>query len=254
MKSIARIANNGDGEQNKNITWSNMRSYHITIATLVPPYNTRWIGRFCDWFRTDATCDLGKVRSYVKAQFEDQSPIRLIEPFLMHTPRDAFYALKVPDRIINRDHDFAVFGIEEKQNGKSIIDFALSNETLSAIEANCANRENIQIFDLAFSNAEQCHPEITVSNGREILSGLTFHAPYHALVGIGTIERHTSMSVDRYEEITGDDIVMLRARKSYYDPLLHDYWSEQMSFIDFLERDRRRFGQAQFNAGLASSK
>jgi len=62
------------------------------------------------------------------------------------------------------------------------------------------------------------------------------------------------MSVDRYEEITGDDIVMLRARKSYYDPLLHDYWSEQMSFIDFLERDRRRFGQAQFNAGLASSK
>ena len=241
MKSIARIANNDDGEQNKNMTWSKMSSYHITIATLVPPYNTRWIGRFCDWFKTDATCDLGTVRSYVKAQFEDQSPIRLIEPFLMHTPRETFSALKVSDRIIDRDRDFAVFGIEKKEKGKSIIDFALSNETLSVIEANCANRENIQIFDLAFSNAEQCHPEITVSHGREILSGLTFHAPYHALVGIGTIERHTSISIERYDEITGDDIVMLRARKSYYDPLVHDYWSEQMSFDVFLEKQRHSY-------------
>ena len=221
----------------------NSDKYLLTIATLVPPYQTRWIGHFCDWFRTDATCDLGKVRSYVKAQFKDQSPIRLIEPFLMHTPRDAFSALKVPDRIIDKGRDFAVFGIEEKQNGKSIIDFALSNETLSEIEANCAKRENIQIFDLAFSNAEQCHPEITVSRGRDILSGLTFHAPFPALVGIGAIERHTSMSVYRYEEITGDDIVMLRVRKCYYDPLEHDYWSEQLSFDDFLERGRRRFAQ-----------
>jgi hypothetical protein len=221
-----------------------MISYHITIATLVPPYNTRWIGRFCDWFRTDATCDLSKVRSYVKAQFEDHSPIRLSEPFLMETPRETFSALKVPDCIIDRDSDFAVFGIEEKENGKSIIDFALSYETLSQIEANCAKRENIQILDLTFSNAEQCHPEITVSNVREILSGLMFHAPYHALVGIGAIERHTSISVDRYAEITGDDIVMLRARKSYFDPLVHDFWSEQMSFDEFLERARNRYAKA----------
>ena len=87
----------------------------------------------------------------------------------------------------------------------------------------------------------QKDPNISITLNEELNLGLMVHAKSKAVLGIGLIDDHRSMTLSDYEEVTGQDAVLNFAREQYFDPIYYDDYRKKWTFNDFLQRVRRSF-------------
>ncbi len=199
------------------------------------------VGRFCNWFNTDPTKKISKFRSFANVQFDNEEIIPLSDAYLMDTDRSEFDYSNFPLELSQSDIDFVFFGAERNGRGKSFWDFVLSENKLNEIEANSKQGKRIQIFDLCFDNYKQRDPNLSVSSPKEIHGELLFKTKCTSTIGLGVIKRHLSMSITRYQKLTGVDPILQFAKKTYYDQSNYDPYRKGTAFEDFLEQKRHKF-------------
>ena len=222
----------------------NAGKFHITICTLGYPHLYKGVGRFVEWYKTDATDEFRGITSFIKAKLSENYAKRLSFPYIHHIGRTEVNLGSYPEKLLQSNQDFVRFGIEE-DNPHSFWEFVITPQKLEEIWSNSQAGAYIQLFDLTFYEDIQRDPSISISVSHGIKSGLLFESVNHNALGVGFIDKHRSMTLADYEAITGKDPVMLHARQHYYDPIQYAYYrDEEISFGDYLTRMRRRFGQA----------
>ena len=223
---------------------NNAGKFHITVCTLVYPYLDKGVGRFVEWYKTDATEEFRGITSFIKAKLSENYAKRLGFPYIHHIGRTEVNLGSYPEKLLQSNQDFVRFGIEE-DNPHSFWEFVITPSKLEEIWSNSQAGAYIQLFDLTFYEDIQRDHSISISKCEELRTGLVFESKCVVAMGLGFIENHRSMTLADYEAITGKDPVMLQARQHYYDPVMHDFFiSEQKPFDEYLKRIRSHFGQA----------
>ena len=217
------------------------KKFQLTLATLVTPYIERSVGRYCQWFNSNDTDGLSKAKTSLQVQFGDGKVIDLSDNHLMNTERSKFDYSKFPDDVPKRDTNFVNFAAEQTGEGRSFWNFVLAENKLDEIEENGKNGSRVQLFNISFDNSIQCDPNIKISANKGPPSGLLFNPECEGLSGVGIVENHRSITTSKYEELTGEDPVILFARQNYYDPFYHDNYSEHMTFYEYSNREIQRF-------------
>ena len=208
---------------------------------MVTPYIERSVGRYCQCFNNNRSKDLLKTQASVKVKFGDGDIIQLSDNHLMNADRGKFNYSEFPSDIPKRDADFVYFAVEQTGGGRSFWNFVLAGEKLDEIEENGKSGLRVQLFDISFDNSIQRDPKVNISSNDEPTSGLLFHSACANLRGLGIVENHRSITASEYEEITGDDPIMLFAKQNYYDPIYHADYKERITFDEFSEQQLQRF-------------
>ena len=177
----------------------------------------------------------------MKLKFGDGKNILLSDNHLLATDRRKFDYSKFPSDFHKRDTDFVYFAAEKTGEGRSFWNFVLAGEKLDEIEENGKSGSRVQLFDISFDNSIQRDPNVNISSNDEPTSGLLFHSECASLIGLGIVENHKSITASEYEEITGDDPILLFAKQNYYDPIYHADYNERMTFDEFSEQQLQRF-------------
>ena len=227
-----------ESEHNLNIE---SEKYYLTMATLVTPYAKESIGRSCDWFKTDGSKQLNESRSFMKVKFENGHSLHSPDLYLVSTDRDECNGSKFPQEIHRRDVDFAQFAAEQKGQSKIFWEFFLAKNKLKEIEENSEKGSRIQLFDICFDKAVQRDKDLLIFSSKPQPSGLIFRSKINQLMGLGIVERHSSMTVKKYENITGEDPILLFARKNYHDPVYSDKYTNKETFEEYLAQQRSIF-------------
>jgi hypothetical protein len=201
----------------------------------------RSVGRYCQWFNTDISKNLGKPQASVKVKFGDGDIIEPSDNHLLATDRSKFDYSEFPTELFERDTDFVYFVAEQKGKGRSFWNFVLANDKLDELEENSKDGSRVQLFDISFDSSIQRDPNVNIFSNDEPTSGLLFHSECARLVGLGIVEHHRSITASEYEKITGNDPVMLFAKQNYYDPIYQANYSERMTFDEFSEQQLQRF-------------
>lgn len=212
----------------------------ITLCSLVIPYYDKRAGRFYNWYETDQPHTFSGTPSFINPQFPSNKTTPRKTTYLLDTDRSKFDYAEYSANLSKMNQDFVRFAIAE-DDPSNIWELVISPNKLNEIWANSQEGAHIQLFDLTFNQAIQMDPNISITLKEELNSGLMVHANSKAVLGIGLIDDHRSMTLSDYQQTTGQDAVMNFAREQYYDPFYYDDYRKKWTFNDFLQRERRRF-------------
>ena len=212
----------------------------IALCSLVFPYYDKRVGRFCNWYETDQPNTFSGTPSFINSQFPSNKTTPRKTTYLLDTDRSKFDYAEYSANLSKMNQDFVRFAIAE-DDPSNIWELVISPNKLDEIWANSQEGAHIQLFDLTFNQAIQMDPNISITLNEELNSGLMVHAKSKAVLGIGLIDDHRSMTLSDYQQTTGQDAVMNFAREQYYDPIYYDGYRKKWTFDDFLQRERRRF-------------
>ena len=61
---------------------------------------------------------------------------------------------------------------------------------------------------------------------------------------MGIIETYRSITINEYQELTGEDPILAFAKKQYFDPICFEDYVKKWTFDEFLDRERGHFKKA----------
>ncbi len=158
------------------------------------------------------------ITSFIKTKPNQNDAKRLGFAYIRHIDRTEFNLDRYPNQLLELNQDFGRFVIEE---GKlhSFWEFSITQEKSDQIFSNSRAGECIQLFDIALYGYIQRDHSISISKCEEFRTGLVFASKCVGALGLGSIENHQSMTLAKYEAVTGKYPVMLQARRHHYDPI-----------------------------------
>lgn len=133
--------------------------------------------------------------------------------------------------------DLATFLVQAGYSNKLLIEFFLSDYTLSLLKDDWEEDRKVHLFGIDFKKGCQ-------SNGHSIKSfrpakgqqGLDLISEFDG-TGIfnAEISSHSSMTIHEYKEITGSDPVNKKALETYFDPEMHEELKQRFSLNEYLK-------------------
>jgi len=216
------------------------KTIRLQISTLVDPMYGKRVGEFCQTLKMPVNQSPIGTPNAVQLALGNQSVKPLLDAKALWTNRINFDFRNFKSCFTPfRDKDFIAFGAD---NGTAFClwEFFINQKKIDEIWENSQIGQHIQIFDVYFEQADQVDPTLRLS---QIKDELLFTGEAEAMLGIGFLEHHQSVSISQYLEITGYDPVLAHAKRRYHDPDIGHWYREKMTFEYFLERERSRFFQ-----------
>mgnify|MGYP006242711719 CR=1 FL=1 len=209
------------------------------------PVSTRRFDEFCGWFNRENTEHILGDKVYIKAQFIERSPINLDVPDILIC--DRLKGDRPHPRLVSKppktDEDFVSF-ILLKNKSCSIWEFTFNPKSLHAIDIKNNQKSYMHLFDIHFDMHIQPDERFSASKDSGVLGGLVLHCTGNNTFGIAIIDSFRSITINEYQELTGEDPILAFAKKQYFDPIFFESRSKKWTFDEFLDRERGHFKKA----------
>ena len=219
------------------------KKYYLTVSTIVNPWLGFHVGQFCRWFKTESFPSFLGSPLNLYAKFGGNEITSLARPHFLDSDRALFDYQKIYLPFLNKNVDFVQF-CAERDTKFSTWEFVVGREKLEEIWENSEKGRPMQLFDISVDKTllpPNC-PQ-TILRNNEQCSELLFQSERNGFLGYGMIEKHYSMSISKYHEITGQDPVFEGCQAYYYHPILYESYANKMSFNDYYEGWKKRFAE-----------
>ena len=123
-------------------------------------------------------------------------------------------------------------------------EFVLNAKSLNEIDRNNAIMSFMHLFDIVFDMDIQLSECFSISEISNEVDGPIFKGAVKNTLGMGIIESYRSITINEYQELTGEDPILAFAKKLYFDPICFEDYVKQFTFDEFLDRQRGHFKKA----------
>ena len=215
----------------------------LTAAIMTVPYYKRSLSHFWAWFSNENSKHVLGNKLPLRGQIGDDKPITLDTPLLLSCERSKIDFPHFVPKPPKTDEDFVRFAIE--QNNASLMwEFVLNAKSLNEIDRNNEIMSFMHLFDIVFDmdiQLAECFSILETSNESD---GPIFKGAVKNTLGMGIIESYRSITINEYQELTGEDPILAFAKKRYFDPIFFENRSKKWTFDEFLDRERDHLKKA----------
>ena len=215
----------------------------LTAAIMTVPYYERSLSHFWDWFSKDNTNHVLGNKLSLRGQIGDDKPITLDTPILLSCERSKIDLPHLVPKPPKTDKDFVRFAIEQN-NASTMWGFVLTANSLNEIDRNNEIMSLMHLFDIVFDMDIQLAECFSISEISDEVDGPIFKGAVKNTLGMGIIESYRSITINEYQELTGEDPILAFAKKLYFDPICFEDYVKKFTFDEFLDRERGHFKKA----------
>ena len=215
----------------------------LTAAIMTVPYYKRSLSHFWDWFSKDNTNHVLGNKLSLRGQIGDDKPITLDTPILLSCERSKNDLPDLVPKPPKTDEDFVRFAIEQN-NASTMWQFVLTAKSLNEIDRNNEIMSFMHLFDIVFDMDIQLAECFSISEISNEVDGPIFKGAVKNTLGMGIIETYRSITINEYQELTGEDPILAFAKKRYFDPICFEDHVKKWTFDEFLDRERGHFKKA----------
>ena len=215
----------------------------LTADIMTVPYYKRSLSHFWDLFSKDNTKHVLGNKLSLRGQIGDDKPITLDTPLLLSCERSKNDLPELVPKPPKTDEDFVRFAIEQN-NASTMWQFVLTAKSLNEIDRNNEIMSFMHLFDIEFDMNIQLAECFSISETSNESDGPIFKGAVKNTLGMGIIESYRSITINEYQELTGEDPILAFAKKRYFDPICFEDYVKKWTFDEFLDRERGHFKKA----------